>query len=74
MKIINLLAVFALLSSNLEIVSCDDTEYKSPTWYRNDLFYSNMVKFVEDKLLEANLKSVSQSMAKNFAEPIRNTI
>ena len=74
MKIINLLTIFALLSSNLQSVSCDDLDYKSPTWYRNDLFFSNMMKFLEDKLIQDNLNNVCSSMTKHFAEPILNTI
>ena len=70
MKILNLLTIFALLQS----VSCDDTDYKSPTWYRNDLFYNNMMKFIEDKLTQDNMNNICSSMAKHFIEPIKNTI
>lgn len=74
MKILNFLVIFALLSSNFKTVSCDDTDYKSPTWYRNDLYYNNMMKFLEDKLAQENLNNVCSSMTKHFIEPIVSTI
>ena len=74
MKILNFLVIFALLSSNLQSVSCDDTDYKSPFWYRNDLYYNNMIKFLEEKLIQENLNNVCSSMTKHFIEPILSTI